>query len=58
MCCQFGNGSAPYPEWQRAVCDELLGPQVFRAIRADLKTIGGGAMLTEFGECVPDGETS
>ena len=39
------------------LCDEILGPMVFKTVDARARELGGSAtMLTEFGECNPDSE--
>jgi len=55
---KLGDGSKPYPDWERTVCDDLVGTQTFKAVQAEVKRIGGAAFLTEFGLCDPDGSSS
>ena len=45
----------PYGRTKRTICDSLLGPKVFDSVQSDIKRVGGGAFLTEFGTCEPDG---
>lgn len=42
----------------RGACDRGLGPQVMRAVAADMATLGGGVMVTEYGAdtCSEPGE--
>ena len=43
------NGTIPI--FDRAVCDDVEGPALFRSVQKDLAQIGGSAFLTEFGGC-------
>eukprot|EP01126_Amoeba_proteus_P055817 TRINITY_DN6951_c0_g2_i3.p1 TRINITY_DN6951_c0_g2~~TRINITY_DN6951_c0_g2_i3.p1 ORF type:complete len:466 (-),score=64.19 TRINITY_DN6951_c0_g2_i3:49-1446(-) len=40
-CSSFGS--------ERVLCDDVIGPEIFRAIGEDLAAMGGSSMLTEFG---------
>lgn len=40
-CASFGG--------YRFLCDDILGPEMFRAVAADVAGFGGSSMLTEFG---------
>ncbi|XP_078583548.1 endoglycoceramidase-like [Branchiostoma floridae x Branchiostoma japonicum] len=53
-CWVFQLGQQQYPEYKRVLCDEILGPKMFSAVQEDLKTLGGGSFLTEFGLCWPN----
>lgn len=45
----------PYGTFERLTCDGVLGPLVFDTVIKDIQRTGGGAFLTEFGLCEPDG---
>lgn len=38
----------------RVLCDNIVGPQVVHAVHEEVKTLGGGSMLTEWGGCNDD----
>ncbi|ELU18520.1 hypothetical protein CAPTEDRAFT_95004 [Capitella teleta] len=40
----------------RDFCDQVLGRAVFRTVQEEVKNLGGGIFLTEFGLCEPDGD--
>ena len=44
-----------YNFFDRAVCDNLLGPLVFDTAMSNVRRLGGAAFMTEFGLCDPDG---
>ena len=54
-CWILGDNSKeyPYPPWEKAVCNDVLGKRVFESVVDDRNRIGGGTFLTEFGDCVP-----
>eukprot|EP00058_Branchiostoma_floridae_P015168 XP_002600656.1 hypothetical protein BRAFLDRAFT_102437 [Branchiostoma floridae] len=52
--CSLYHGGQPYPEYERVACDQIVGPKLFSAVQEDLKMLGGGAFLTEFGTCSPN----
>jgi len=57
--CWFGpvdgpGGSAPMKPVTRAACESGFAPKVFNAVAKDLKKLGGGSMVTEFGAQTPD----
>ncbi|XP_078663338.1 endoglycoceramidase-like [Branchiostoma floridae x Branchiostoma belcheri] len=52
-CWLFQEGQ-PYPPYKKIFCNEILGPKLFSAVQEDLKTLGGGSFLTEFGLCRPN----
>ncbi|CAF0797035.1 unnamed protein product [Didymodactylos carnosus] len=44
-------GNETIPVFDRALCDELEGPAIFRSVERDLNELGGSSFLTEFGGC-------
>ena len=50
----FLYGTEKYVWWQRDLAHNVFGPTVFGGAGKELKKIGGGQFLTEFGICLPD----
>ena len=48
------DDTGAYNGIQRAVCDQLLGPKVFKTVNEDIHRTGGSSFLTEFGLCEPN----
>ena len=46
-CSAFTNESNPFA--QKVICDEILGPTMFKSIRDEVKRTGGASILGEFG---------
>ncbi|XP_066265419.1 endoglycoceramidase-like [Branchiostoma lanceolatum] len=53
-CWLYHYGKQEYPVYEKVLCDDILGPKLFSAVQEDLKTLGGGSFLTEFGLCFPN----
>ncbi|XP_074652974.1 endoglycoceramidase-like [Tubulanus polymorphus] len=44
----------PYPVLKRILCDDVWASTLFKTAVADIKSLGCGGLLTEFGNCQPD----
>ena len=46
-CSTFDPGYDTHPIMRKAVCDDTVGPLVFKAVDEDLAKVGGAQMMTE-----------
>lgn len=44
-------GNSTIPIFERAICDDVEGPALFRSVQNDLAQVGGSSFMTEFGGC-------
>ena len=41
------------PNLRKTVCDDVIGPLVFKAVQEDVRSMGGAAIMTEGLSCGP-----
>ena len=44
-------GNESIPIYDRVLCDDVEGPALLRSVQIDVRQLGSGAFLTEFGGC-------
>jgi endoglycosylceramidase len=56
-CATFDSKYNNQPNIRKVICDDIVGPLVFKAVHADLQKFGGAAMMTEGLACNEDSPT-
>ena len=56
-CASFVPGYDGHPKLRSLICDDLVGPLVFKAVDEHVAQVKGASILSEFGGCTLNNAT-